>query len=102
MKFSQIILEKISFYLRDKNEKISVAESVTSGLVQLAFSQMPSAEEFFEGGITTYTIDQKVSQLNIDYEQARAVNCVSAEITESMALNVAKVFGTHWAVATTG
>ena len=102
MKFSQILLEKISYYLRDRSEKISVAESVTSGLVQLAFSQMPCAQEFFEGGITTYTIDQKVSKLDIDYEDANAVNCVSKEITECMAVNVAQLFLTQWSIATTG
>lgn len=102
MKFSQILLEKISYYLRDRSEKISVAESVTSGLVQLAFSQMPRAQEFFEGGITTYTIDQKVDKLEIDYEEANAVNCVSKKITENMALNVSLLFRTQWSIATTG
>lgn len=102
MKFSQILLEKISYYLRDRNEKISVAESVTSGLVQLAFSQMPYAQEFFEGGMTTYTIDQKVDKLEIDYEEAKVMNCVSKKITEHMAVNVAKQFRTHWSIATTG
>lgn len=102
MKFSQILLEKISYYLRDRSEKISVAESVTSGLVQLAFSQMPCAQEFFEGGITTYTLDQKVEQLGIDYNEAKAANCVSKKITEHMAVNVASRFRTQWSVATTG
>jgi len=102
MKFPEILLQKISYYLRDRNEKISIAESVTSGFLQLAFSQMPSAEEFFEGGITVYTIDQKVNHLNIDRDEAKAVNCVSKNVTEAMALNVAKLFRTEWSIATTG
>jgi len=102
MEFSEIVLKKISHHLRDRNEKISVAESVTSGFVQIAFSQMPSAEQFFEGGITAYTIDQKVEHLDINYRQAKAVNCVSENVTEAMALNVAKLFKTEWSIATTG
>ena len=102
MKFSEVLLQKISYYLRDRNEKISIAESVTSGSLQLAFSQMPSAEQFFEGGITAYTIDQKVKLLNIDYDEAKTVNCVSKNITETMALSVAKLFRTEWSIATTG
>lgn len=102
MKFSEILLQKISYYLRDRNEKISIAESVTSGCLQLAFSEMPSAEQFFEGGLTVYTIDQKVKQLNIDYDEAKTVNCVSKNVTEVMALNVAKLYGTEWSIATTG
>ncbi|WP_312091095.1 CinA family protein [Chryseobacterium sp.] len=102
MEFSKILLDKISYYLRERNEKISVAESVTSGLVQLAFSQMPSAERFFEGGITAYTIDQKVRHLYIDFEKAQSVNRVSRSITDEMPLNIAKLFKTEWSIATTG
>jgi nicotinamide mononucleotide (NMN) deamidase PncC len=48
MEFPKILLDKISYYLIDRNETISIAESVTSGFVQLAFSQMPDAERFSE------------------------------------------------------
>lgn len=102
MKFSEILLQKISYYLSDRNEKISIAESVTSGCLQLAFSEMPGAEKYFEGGLTVYTIDQKVRQLNIDHDEAKAVNCVSRNVTEVMALNVARLYGTEWSIATTG
>lgn len=102
MKFSQILLDKISYYMRDRCESISIAESVTSGFLQLAFSQMPSAQEFYKGGITAYTIDQKVKHLDVDYEEAHMVNCVSRDISESMAQNVALMFDTEWSLATTG
>lgn len=102
MEFSKIVLDRISYYLRERNETISVAESVTSGSIQQAFSQMPSAENFYSGGITTYTLEQKVKHLNVDQQEAEKANCVSKSITETMALNVAKLFDTDWAVATTG
>lgn len=102
MKFSQILLDKISYYLRDRRESISIAENVTSGFLQLAFSQMPSAQEFYKGGITAYTIDQKVKHLHVDYREANMVNCVSRHISESMAQNVALMFNTEWSLATTG
>ncbi|GGG59074.1 CinA family protein [Epilithonimonas arachidiradicis] len=102
MEFPKILLDKISYYLRDRKESISIAESVTSGFLQLAFSQMPSAEEFYKGGITAYTIEQKVKHLNIDYDEAKVVNCVSRPISEAMAQNVALLFDTEWSLATTG
>ncbi len=102
MEFLKIILDKISYYLRERGESVSVAESATSGFLQLAFSQMKSAEEFYCGGITAYTIEQKVRHLGIDYDRAKAVNCVSRDITEQMALGVASLFDTDWSVATTG
>lgn len=102
MEFSKILLEKISYYLREGKETISVAESVTSGFLQLAFSQMPEALSFFSGGITAYTLEEKVNLLQIDPEEGKAFNCVSKNIVETMALNVAKKFNTDWSIATTG
>lgn len=63
---------------------------------------MSCAEEFYEGGITAFTIQQKVGQLNIDTEEAKVANGVSQNIVEKMALNVAGKFNTPWSVATTG
>lgn len=102
MEFPKILLDKISYYLRDRAESIAVAESVTSGFLQLAFSQMEKAELLYKGGITAYTIDQKVKHLHIDYQEAQAVNCVSRHICEVMAQNVASLFDTEWSLATTG
>ncbi len=102
MEFPKILLNKISHYLIDRNEKISIAETVTSGFVQLAFSQMPDAQQFFCGGITAFTNDEKIRHFGLDAEEAQSVNCVSEGITEKMALNVAQKFGTEWSVATTG
>ena len=102
MEFPKILLDKISYYLIDRNETISIAESVKSGFVQLAFSQMPDAERFYRGGLTAYNLAEKVQHLGIDQKPDRSANCVSKEITDAMALNVAKKFGTDWSIATTG
>jgi len=95
-------LVKIANQLKRSNERIAVAESVTSGFVQLALSQMQDASDCFAGGITTYTIDEKVRILNVDAMLAKATNCVSPEITEKMAIEVANLFNTDWSIATTG
>lgn len=95
-------MDKISFYLRDRGETVCVAESVTSGFLQLAFSQMPFAQDFYSGGITTYTAKQKIKHLNIEKDLAKVNNCVSREITEKMAINVSLLFDTEWALSTTG
>ena len=102
MEFSKVLLDKISYYLRERKETIAVAESVTSGFLQLAFSQMMEAQTFYSGGITAYTLEEKVKQLNIDPEEGKHCDCVSKNIAETMALNVAQKFGTDWSIATTG
>ena len=102
MDFQKKILEYISEYLITNNETISVAESVTSGMLQLAFSQMPNATMFYKGGVTTYTLPEKVRLLEVDQTEAEDCDCVSENIAETMALNVAKMFESDWSIATTG
>jgi len=84
------------------DETISVAESVTSGCLQLAFSQMPNASMFYKGGITAYSLSEKVRLLKVSRQEAEECDCVSENIAETMALNVAKLYESDWSIATTG
>lgn len=102
MDFQKNLLEYISQSLMTAGETISIAESVTSGCLQLAFSQMPNASLFYNGGLTAYTLPQKVKLLNIDRKEAEEYDCVSENIASVMALNVARLFESDWSIATTG
>lgn len=81
---------------------LAVAESVTAGNVQARIAAISGASKFFLGGVTAYTIDQKVKLLRVDRVAAEKVNCVSAEIAEQMAAGVCELFGSDLGVATTG
>lgn len=98
----QNLFDYIGKYLLSVDETITVAESVTSGFLQFSFSQMKDSSKFFKGGITAYTLDEKVSLLNVDETEANACDCVSPHISETMALNVSKLFKTDWSIAVTG
>ncbi|WP_449387866.1 CinA family protein [Chryseobacterium lineare] len=98
----QNLFDYIGKYLLSVDETITVAESVTSGFLQFSFSQMKEASKFFKGGVTAYTLDEKVRLLNVDEAEADTCNCVSPHISETMALNVAKLFKTDWSIAVTG
>lgn len=102
MQHETYLFDEISKQLKESGEKIAVAESVTSGLLQNAFSQMNEAMGFFEGGITTYTMKSKVDLLRVDPKEAEQSNCVSPQISDEMALNISKMFRTQWAIAITG
>ncbi len=102
MEFHKNLLEYISQSLMTADETISVAESVTSGCLQLAFSQMPNASLIYKGGMTAYALPMKVKLLNVNKEEAEKCDCVSENIVETMALHVAKLYETDWSVATTG
>ena len=81
---------------------LAVAESMTCGRIQVQIGKISGASRFFAGGITAYTLDQKVRHLKVNEAAANAVNCVSAEIAEQMARGACELFASDVGVATTG
>lgn len=102
MKTNQEIILKIKEILVSRNEKVSVAESLTAGLIQSAFAEVSGISDCFEGGITTYSLKSKVKHLGVDEEYAKKVNCVSSVIAMEMSIMVNKLFETDLSIATTG
>ncbi|CAA7390206.1 CinA family protein [Chryseobacterium fistulae] len=102
MEFQKNLFKYISESLIVAGDTISVSESVTSGCLQLAFSQMPDASLFYKGGITVYTLPEKVRLLQVDEYEAEDCDCVSENIVETMAIHGAKLFESDWSIATTG
>jgi nicotinamide-nucleotide amidase len=81
---------------------LAVAESLTCGRLQARIGAIPGASEFFLGGITAYSLEQKVRHLGVDRAEAEATNSVSARIAEQMARGACVLFGADVAVSTTG
>ena len=100
--FDNKSIEKIKEKLIERNEKLSIAESVTAGFLQAAMASAEVALKFFEGGITTYNINQKVKHLKVDKNNAEECNCVSEQTANEMASGVCALFGTDWGIAVTG
>ncbi|MBW7676364.1 CinA family protein [Chryseobacterium chendengshani] len=102
MEFKQSLLNYIGGALKNANESVAMAESVTAGYLQFSFSQMKDASDFFKGGMTVYTLEEKVKLLKVNEQEARSCNCVSQQIADEMALHVAELFGTDWGISITG
>jgi nicotinamide-nucleotide amidase len=96
------VVNSIKDVLISKNETLAIAESVTSGHVQAAFSLADNATLFYQGGITAYHLGQKYRHLQIDPIYAERVNCVSERMAFEMALNVIKLFSSDYGIAITG
>ena len=88
--------------LREPVLTLSVAESLTCGHVQARIGEASGASGYFLGGITAYSLEQKVKLLGVDRAQAAPVNSVSREVAEQMARGACELFGSDLAVATTG
>ena len=100
--FKKELIDRIKEKLITRKEKLSVAESVTAGFLQAAMASAEVALKFFEGGITTYNINQKVQHLKIDKKKGEECNCVSEQTSNEMALGACELFGTDWGIAVTG
>ncbi|HYP15980.1 MAG TPA: nicotinamide-nucleotide amidohydrolase family protein [Opitutus sp.] len=81
---------------------LAVAESLTAGRLQARVGEVSGASGFFLGGITAYSLEQKVKHLGVARVAAERVNSVSAEVAEQMAGGVCRLFGADLGVATTG
>ena len=81
---------------------LAVAESMTCGHVQTAIGAISGASDFFLGGITAYSLDEKVRHLGVKRAAAKKVNAVSPAVAEEMARGVCELFGSDLGVATTG
>jgi nicotinamide-nucleotide amidase len=81
---------------------LAAAESLTGGRIQSALTAVSGASGYFLGGVTAYSLDQKVKLLGVKRAAAAKVNCVSAEVAEQMARGAVTLFGSDLAVSTTG
>ena len=57
---------------------------------------------YFKGGTVTYSTQSKVSVLGVEQQIIDNNSVVSAQVAEAMAVRAKDVFGTDYAVATTG
>lgn len=100
--FAEKKLDQLHRKMLQKKETVAVAESVTSGLLQLLFAQAEEAAEFYQGGITTYNLGQKYRHLKVEPIHAKDVNCVSEKVAREMAMNVCILFNSDWGIGVTG
>ena len=100
--FNNVAIERIKGKLIGEKQTVSVAESVTAGYLQAALASAEFALKFFEGGITTYNIHQKVLHLKVYKKKAEECNCVSEQTADEMAMGVCELFGTDWGIGITG
>ncbi|KPH14814.1 CinA family protein [Chryseobacterium sp. ERMR1:04] len=100
MELNKVLLEEINKHFMSCDQTISIAESVTSGAIQLAFSEMTNSKLFYKGGITLHTPDKIVKLLKLDISEIKNSNCVSCFISDKMGLYAFKMFESDWCIAT--
>jgi PncC family amidohydrolase len=100
--FDKNLLITIGDQLKGKEQSVATAESVTSGLLQCAFSNIPDASNFFQGGITAYNVGQKCRHLLVEPLHAIANDSVSEKVARDLASNVCKLFTSNYGIGIVG
>ena len=95
-------VEQIISFLNARGETISVAETLTAGGLANALTSASGSSAVFVGGITAYRNEIKSTMLDVDPAIIEKHTVVSEEVANEMADGARKVFGTTWAISTTG
>jgi nicotinamide-nucleotide amidase len=100
--FNKVLLDEIAQILIKKKQSVAVAESVTSGLLQAAFSNAEEASLFFQGGITAYNVGQKCRHLLVEPLHALQCDSVSENVARDMSRHVCSLFTSDYGIGITG
>jgi nicotinamide-nucleotide amidase len=88
--------------LQEKNLTISVAESLTGGLVAASLTEIPGASKVFKGSITAYVDEIKQNVLNVNEDTITKLTSISEQVALEMAINVRKIMKSDIGISTTG
>jgi len=88
--------------LRQNRATLSVAESITGGLLAERITSVPGSSDYFEGGFVTYTKRMKTELLGVSEAILEASGAVSQETAEAMAIGARRRTGSTYALAVTG
>jgi nicotinamide-nucleotide amidase len=88
--------------LRDRQETVAIAESLTGGQLGQRITSVAGASTYFLGGCLTYADSSKTALLGVAPELLQRHTAVSAEVAEAMATGARTRTGATYAISTTG
>lgn len=96
------IQDQISTKLQHQQGFLSVVESCTGGAIAGEITILQGASSYFKGGIVAYATQIKTDVLGVDPTLIEKHSVVSQAVAQAMALKSNTVFGSQYAIATTG
>lgn len=88
--------------MQEKGVTVAAAESCTGGKVGTLFTSVAGSSAYFKGSAVTYATESKIKVLGVEHQLIDIYSPVSAKVAEVMATRAKKIFGTDYAVSTTG
>lgn len=88
--------------LRERDQSVAAAESLTGGLLVATLVEVPGASDVVAGGVVAYTATAKAEVLGVSSSLLDERGTVDARVAEQMADRVRSLYGSDWALSTTG
>ena len=88
--------------LKEAKQTITTAESCTGGTIAQLLTSISGSSDYFKGSIVSYSNEIKEKHLGVPWELLAKHGAVSKEVVEAMASGAKSLFGTDYALATSG
>jgi len=99
---SEKLEELIGEHLKNIKKTVSTAESCTGGNIAHLITSIPGSSEYYKGSVVAYSNEIKQKVLLVNRSSLDAYGAVSKQVVEEMAKGIINVYGTDFAIATSG
>jgi nicotinamide-nucleotide amidase len=100
--FAAGTLETVIASLRERQETVAVAESLTGGLVCAALTNVPGSSAVVRGGFVVYATDLKWGVAGVDPDLLAARGAVDPDVAVQLATGARDRCGATWGLGLTG
>ncbi len=94
--------ETIGILLRQKHQKVALAESCSGGYISHLITRIPGASDYYQGTMIPYHNHLKNELLGVDLETIGQHGAVSEPTAIQMAENIRKMFGVDFGLSNSG
>ena len=96
------IEKEIGKKLVQSNKTLSIAESLTGGLLSSRFTSLSGASNYFKGSVVAYSSSVKKNILGVNSVTIDKYSVVSSNVANEMALEAKNILDSDYAISTTG
>lgn len=96
------IANRIGKKLIESNQTVSLAESLTGGLLASRFTSFPGASNYFNGAIIAYNSCVKKDVLGVNSKSIEKHSVVSSVVANEMAIEAKRLLKSDYAISNTG
>lgn len=96
------IVQQLSTYLREKDLRLTTAESCTGGMIAAAITDLSGSSDIFDRGFITYSNQAKQDMLGVSANILNHYGAVSAQCADAMVMGALAHSAADIAVSVTG